>query len=207
ALLAALEARGLRAALLAWWRPRLCRIAAWVAATEIARRADAPPEAIAAEVEGRLVLPGPAGDFLLVARADRIERRRDGFLAILDYKTGAPPAAADVRTGHAPQLTLEAAMASAGSFGPGLAGEAAELAYWHMTGATPAGTAHAPLEPDQIAAATAMVRDNLIDRIAAFDDPHQPYLAAPHPGAAPRFSDYAQLARVAEWASAGDETA
>ncbi len=47
-----------------------------------------------------------------------------------------------------------------------------------------------------------MVRGNLIDRIAAFDDPRQPYLSRPHPAAAPRFSDYGRLARVAEWAAA-----
>ncbi len=40
----------------------------------------------------------------------------------------------------------------------------------------------------------------LADLVAAFDDPAQPYLSQPHPGRAPRFSDYAQLARVAEWA-------
>ena len=146
ALLAALDARGLRPALLAWWRPRLRRIAAWVAATEINRRSDAPPAHIAAEVPGLLMLPGPAGPFELAARADRIERRADGRLAILDYKTGQPPKPEDVRQGHAPQLTLEAAMAVAGGFGDDLADEVAELAYWCMTGATPPGDCRAPIK-------------------------------------------------------------
>ena len=41
--------------------------------------------------------------------------------------------------------------------------------------------------------------------IAAYEDPAQCYLARPFPGAAPRFSDYALLARVAEWSAAGGE--
>ena len=202
ALLAALDARGLRPALLAWWRPRLRRIAAWVAKTEISRRSDAPPTHIAAEVPGLLMLPGPAGPFALAARADRIERRADGRLAILDYKTGQPPKPEDVRRGHAPQLTLEAAMAVAGGFGADLAGEVAELTYWCMTGGTPPGACRAPIKSEDVAATTVMVRDNLISRIAAFDDPRQPYLSRPHPAEAPRFSDYGRLARVAEWAAA-----
>jgi len=36
-------------------------------------------------------------------------------------------------------------------------------------------------------------------RVEAFDDPGRAYLAQPHPGPGPRFSKYAQLARVAEW--------
>ena len=41
--------------------------------------------------------------------------------------------------------------------------------------------------------------------IDAYDVPDRCYLSQPQPGFAPRFSDYAQLARVAEWAAAGDE--
>ena len=41
--------------------------------------------------------------------------------------------------GLAPQLLLEAAMAAAGAFGAALAGTAAELTYWHLTGGFHAG--------------------------------------------------------------------
>jgi len=41
----------------------------------------------------------------------------------------------------------------------------------------------------------------LIDR---FDDPARAYLSQPHPARAPRWPDYAQLARVAERATAGE---
>jgi ATP-dependent helicase/nuclease subunit B len=47
-------------------------------------------------------------------------------------------------------------------------------------------------------------KDRLCDLIDAFDRPSRAYLSRPHPGLAPRFSDYEQLARVAEWSAAGD---
>ena len=53
---------------------------------------------------------------MLSARADRIERRRDGNFAILDYKTGQPPTGKQVRMGLSPQLTLEAAILREGGF-------------------------------------------------------------------------------------------
>jgi ATP-dependent helicase/nuclease subunit B len=46
---------------------------------------------------------------------------------------------------------------------------------------------------------------NLKSLIADFDDASRPYLSQPAPGAAPRFSDYVRLARVAEWAAVDDE--
>ena len=54
--------------------------------------------------------------FMLSARADRIERRTDRTFALLDYKTGTPPSAKQVRIGLSPQLTLEAAILRAGGF-------------------------------------------------------------------------------------------
>ncbi len=61
-------------------------------------------------------------------------------------------------------------------------------------------------KPDAMAAAIAEAGEALCGLIDAFDEPDRCYLSQPHPGSAPRFSDYAQLARVAEWAAAGDET-
>jgi ATP-dependent helicase/nuclease subunit B len=202
----ALAEAGLRQALQEWWRPRLHRIADWVAQREGERRR-ALPELIRGEVRGQWSLPVPRG-FLLVGRADRIERRADGNLAILDYKTGLPPSDKDVESGFRPQLPLEAAMAGAGAFGPELAGATAELVYWHLTGGfIPADQRTIfRADPTRIAAAVATAGDKLAELIARFDDPARAYLSQPHPGRAPRFSDYAQLARVAEWDLSGDET-
>jgi ATP-dependent helicase/nuclease subunit B len=189
----------------AWWEPRLARIAAWVAETEAERRAAAPPAEIVPEVKGTCDFLRPGGPFALVGRADRIERRADGRLAILDYKTGQPPSQGDVDAGLAAQLPLEAAMALHGAFGPGLQQETAELAYWQLSGGFERGKVCGLYRNDsaKIAAGVAAALKSLLALIDRFDDPAQPYLAQPDPGRAPRFPQYDQLARVGEWAAIG----
>jgi ATP-dependent helicase/nuclease subunit B len=202
---AALAEADVRPALAAWWAPRLYRIADWVFAQEVLRRSAAPPRAIAAEIRGDWALDVPRG-FRLRGRADRIERRADGRLAILDYKTGSPPTAKSVEQGDAPQLPLEAAMAAAGAFGPEHRGEVAELAYWQLTGGFVPGRA-CPVfggDPARIATAAADARELLRALIADFDRPERAYLCSPHPARAARSDDYSQLARKAEWDAAGE---
>ena len=67
----------------------------------------------------------PAMPFTLTGRADRIERRADGSLAILDYKTGASALRKGRRGRVGPQLPLEAAMAADGAFGADATGRLA----------------------------------------------------------------------------------
>jgi ATP-dependent helicase/nuclease subunit B len=204
-LIGAMRRAGMREALRNWWEPRLARIADWVAEIEIGRRSQHELERLWSEVEGVWELRRPGGSFTLVGRADRIERRRDSTLTILDYKTGHAPSAKEVRDGLAPQLPLEAAMAAAGAFGPERQGRVAELCYWRVTGGYLPGQEVSPLKPEELAARIAEAAAALGMLIDDFDDPARCYLSQPHPGRAPRFSDYAQLARVAEWAAAAED--
>ncbi|MBV8913051.1 MAG: double-strand break repair protein AddB, partial [Acetobacteraceae bacterium] len=201
----ALAERSLRPALEAWWRPRLGRIADWLAELERQRRMASPRAQVAVEVAGDWRLPDRS--FTLTGVADRIERRVDGTLALLDFKTGIVPQRKDVEAGYASQLLLEAAMAAAGAFGPELAGEAGELAYWRLTGGFVAGEVHELYKKDRasIPLRVADAARSLLALIEDFDRPARAYLSQPHPGAAPRFSDYGQLARVAEWAVLEDD--
>jgi ATP-dependent helicase/nuclease subunit B len=202
----ALGEAGLRQALIAWWSPRLERIADWVAGEEAERRLVRAPVAIETEVKGAIDLPRPGGRFRLTGRADRIERYADGALAILDYKTGIPPTQKAVDDGLAPQLLLEAAMAAEGGFGAELRGVTASLVYWQLSGGLDPGKS-LPLfrkTPSDIPGAVEDAKERLGALIDAFDQPDRAYLSRPHPGLAPRFSDYEQLARVAEWSAAGD---
>ncbi len=205
-LLAALQRAGLRPALANWWAPRLERIADWVAETERDRRAPHPVAALWPELPGKWELARPGGRFELHGRADRIERWADGRLAIVDYKTGRPPSPGEVAAGLAPQLLLESAMAEAGGFGPERIEAVAELAYWHVSGGYVPGKVVSLFKGDQaaIAAAVSAAAAALAALIDAFDDPARAYLSQPHPGRAPRFPEYAQLARVAERAAAGE---
>jgi ATP-dependent helicase/nuclease subunit B len=201
----ALGEAGLRPALRAWWAPRLDRIADWVAQTEDERRAVRAPAEIATEASGAIELLRPGGAFRLTGRADRIERYADGTLSIIDYKTGKPPGQNEVDAGLAPQLLLEAGMAATAGFGAALSGTTSELIYWQLSGGLDPGSAR-PLFKKNAAAIADAARDainRLGDLIDDFDQPGKAYLSRPHPGLAPGFSDYLQLARVAEWSAAG----
>ena len=191
-----------RPGIAAFWWPRFERIAAWFTDAERERRHGL--TAIASEVEGRLVIDGPEGPFTLTAKADRIDTRIDGTLAVVDYKTGAPPSRTEVAAGFAPQLPLEAAIAERGGF-DGVAGATvSDLEYWRLRGGDPAaerssasggraGKPVAELVADAIAGLDALV--------AAFDRPETPYEARPRLDAAPTYSDYEHLARVREWSA------
>ena len=185
----------------AFWWPRFLRIAAWFVAEERARRGDIRQSFV--ETEGRLTLSAPGGPFVLTAKADRIDLQNDGSLTILDYKTGAPPSRKAVAAGFAPQLSLEAAIALDGGFAGLPAGPVGALAFWRLTGGTPPGDIQAAGDGDpQVLAAAALA--GLAELIAAFDDPETPYVCQPRAAQAPRFNDYAHLARLAEWAVEAD---
>jgi ATP-dependent helicase/nuclease subunit B len=195
-----LDRSAARPAQAALWRPRLARIAGFVAATEAQRRANAPLCAVFAEVKTEHAIGGlPGGPFLLVAKADRIEQR-DGRLSVLDYKTGTVPTNAQVRSGTQPQLTLEAALAARGAFEGIPPLPPGELAYWHLSGGFVAGEEHPRCAGEERDAAEAAWA-GLLRRLHAFDDPATPYLARPHPRLDLFRSPYAVLARVDEWSA------
>lgn len=185
----------------AFWWPRFRAVAHWLAAHEKKRR----PElaAIHTEIKGSLEMEGPAGPFLLHARADRIDVLKDGTLALIDYKTGQPPSPKEVAAGYAPQLPLEAAIARFGGFAPIPPASVSQMLYWRLKGGAEGGEEKsAGADPRQL---TDEALEGLYGLIAAFDDANTPYEARPHPDRAPKYSDYLHLARVKEWAVAGEE--
>jgi ATP-dependent helicase/nuclease subunit B len=97
-------------------------------------------------------------------------------------------------------------MAAERGFGLELVGDTSELLYWHLSGGLDPGAAASLFKGDRVDIRAAVVdaKDRLCDLIDAFDQPDRAYLSRPNPAQAPRFSDYEQLARVAEWSAAGD---
>ena len=181
----------------AFWWPRFVRIAHWFVAFEMNRRSEI--DKSISEVKGRLTVDGPAGNFVLSAKADRINVLSAGGFEIIDYKTGAVPKQGDVNLGFSPQLALEAAILQAGGFESVPAGLVEHLAYWRLSGGETPGKEH-PL-PGDIGALSASALDGLRALVAAFDDPATPYAATPRPEWAPRYNDYTHLARTFEWSS------
>jgi ATP-dependent helicase/nuclease subunit B len=192
-----------------WW-PRFQRIAAWFAGWEIARRGNL--RGIEAEIRGEIpILLDNARTFVLSARADRIERRRDGTFAILDYKTGQPPTGKQVRMGLSPQLTLEAAILREGGFANIPAGgSVSDLVYVRLSGNNPPGE-EKPLElkikpgdtpqPPDIAADYA--RQQLEILIRKFEDENEAYTSLNLAMWSNRYGRYDDLARIKEWSAAG----
>lgn len=180
----------------AFWWPRFLRVAVWFIGVEQQRRHML--RSSSTEVRGTLTVPTPAGDFTLTAVADRIDSLAEGGYAILDYKTGAPPTDLDIKNGFAPQLPLEAAIAFAGGFEGLAANDVMNLAFWRLSGGAPAGAIKdIKGNLEQIAKEAS---DGLLALVRSFDNPETPYNAVPDNNRAPRFNDYAHLARIAEWA-------
>jgi ATP-dependent helicase/nuclease subunit B len=183
-----------------WW-PRFQRIADWVLSIEAGRRARL--EASHMEVSGAIEFDAPGGRFRLTARADRIDELVGGGIAVIDFKTGAPPSKREVQAGFAPQLPLEAAMVAQGGFSGVPAKPVEELAFWRLSGGREPGQVRdAADDPAQVAAEAL---NGVKALVARFDDPATVYEARPRPDHAPAYSDYEHLARVKEWASGEGE--
>ena len=182
-----------------WW-PRFERLSGELLGWEAARRPDL--ARVHAEVSGRWTLPGTG--VTLTARADRVEVRRDGGLALIDFKTGRVPSNADVEAGFAPQLTLQAAMLGAGAFRDLPAGLPAFL-HVAASGGRAGLKEHGPKLTDGERAA--LVADHvrrLAGLVARFRAGEAAYPSRPFPRRG-RGGAYDHLARVGEWSLAEDE--
>ncbi|MBI4273846.1 MAG: double-strand break repair protein AddB [Rhizobiales bacterium] len=187
----------------AFWWSRFKRIADWFAVWERERRPDI--TSLLVETSGSLEIPVGERIFRLTARADRIERNANGH-AIVDFKTGQTPTAPQVKSGLAPQLTLEGAILRAGQF-PGIAKGASIAAYRYVAlkGGEPAGEekdiAWKNSTPD-IEADNAL--RELTRIVTEFEKDDTPYLSRERPMWVRRaYGDYDHLARVKEWSLSG----
>ena len=189
----------------AFWWPRFLRIAHWFTRWDAERR-----DAIVglfAEIRCETEIVLADGVFRLRGIADRIERDAGGRCVILDYKTGAVRSEKQVRTGLAPQLTLEAAILRRGGFAGIPAGTSvSEIAYVKLKGGDPPGE-YEPIRfkdgtPDSQA-------DRALERLTRiaqiFDTDTEPYRSLVHPMWRTRYGDYDHLARVKEWSRNGGE--
>jgi ATP-dependent helicase/nuclease subunit B len=193
----ALEEFAPRPGLVAYWRPRLARIAEFVLEEErkrddVARRHS--------EIAGAIDLPCGVR---LEGRADRVDVLKDGRLVLIDLKTGAPPSNAEMADGRAPQMPLEAAIAARGGFQDIPASEVSELEHWHVSGGYEAGAAVRfrpkdstlpEVSEEAFEALNGLVQDFLLG--------DRPFLARPHPARAPKGDEYDHLSRIAEWGGA-----
>jgi ATP-dependent helicase/nuclease subunit B len=189
----------------AFWWPRFERIAHWFANWEIERRAGL--ARIDAEIRGEYKIELEKSSFLLRGIADRIELGNDGRYTIFDYKTGSARTEPQVRTGLAPQLTLEAAILRKGGF-PGIPAHSSvsEIAYVLVKGGEPPGECKLiSLKEGNADSHADRALKKLAELALRFENEDTPYRSLVHPMWATQYGEYDHLARVLEWTSAGEE--
>ena len=177
----------------ALWSPRLLEAIDWIAALERDNRAMG-RRPLAAEVTGETPIAGVT----VHGRVDRIDRLGDGSLAIIDYKTGAPPTQKAVNAGFALQLGLLGLIGRAGGF-EGVLGDPEAFEYWSLT--RHKGKFGKLMCPDKD-----MQPGEFLDHAYAhFKDAagkwltgSAPFTAKLNPAYAP-YGDYDQLMRLEEW--------
>lgn len=185
----------------ALWLPRVVEAVRWVSA-EVARDAGQGRHIVTVESRGSIEL----GGISLAGTADRIDRLAGGGIAIVDYKTGKPPSAPQVKAGFALQLGLLGAIAEAGGFGDlGTEVEAEAFEYWSLAkGRDSFGYRYSPVKPggtDKIVATEALVdhaRTQFLIDAGKWLTGTEPFVAKLNPDL-PLYEDYDQLMRLEEW--------
>ena len=186
----------------ALWQPRLLAALEWIA--EQVRTSDR--EVLAVEAKGEMRFD----DVCVHGRADRIDRLPDGGLAIIDYKTGAPPSPTKVNAGYALQLGVLGLIAEAGGFATA-PGRPTAYEYWSLAKSdksetgfgyweTPVGRKTGPSEEEFLPFAAARIREAVSDYIKGA----KPFRARENPDY-PAYDTYDQLMRLAEWLPRMDE--
>jgi ATP-dependent helicase/nuclease subunit B len=187
------------------WQPRLLsaleRFEDWV--VEAAREGR---QVLATEASGAMTFQGVK----VRGRADRIDRLADGSLAIVDYKTGGPPSAAQVEAGYALQMGLLGMIAGSGVFegNDGLiSGNASTFEYWSLARSKKdrefgykdeplkVGAKKSGLSPEDFLPRHEAYLKEAIDRFILGSDPFTAKENPDYPG----YSEYDQLMRLEEW--------
>jgi ATP-dependent helicase/nuclease subunit B len=180
------------------WGPRLLAALDWVE-----RSIAAAPERQVAAVEARGEIRFM--DVTIHGRVDRIDRLPDGELAIVDYKTGAPPTNRQVQEGYALQLGTLGLMARAGAFS-GVSGEPTRFEYWSLSKAKSGEFGHFSEPILEGKKKTGIPRDEflpvaerfLVEALEKWIKGDDAFTARLNPDA-PGYADYDQLMRLDEW--------
>jgi ATP-dependent helicase/nuclease subunit B len=181
----------------ALWQPRLMEAMNWIAEQVVADKLIG-REISRSEISGSIEIAG----IKLKGVADRVDRI-DNALAVVDYKTGAPPSAKAVEAGFSMQLGLLGLIAEQGGFG-GVSGSPRTFEYWTLRKnkkggfgerTSPVKAKNTTLTPENFVAAA---QANFIEAAEKWLTGNAPFTAKLHPEYAP-YADYDQLMRLGEW--------
>jgi ATP-dependent helicase/nuclease subunit B len=177
----------------ALWAPRLLEAIDWIAAVERENQANG-RRPLVAEATGETPLAG----VVVHGRADRIDRLADGGIAIIDYKTGAPPTQKAIDAGFRLQLGLLGLIGRAGGF-DGVSGDPEAFEYWSLT--RHKGSFGRLMRPDKEMGPEeflAHAHANFVEAAGKWLTGNEAFTAKLNPAFAP-YGEYDQLMRLEEW--------
>ncbi|QIQ86265.1 double-strand break repair protein AddB [Erythrobacter sp.] len=192
------------------WQPRILAALGWFEERMAADAAEG--RSIAAwEAKGAMEVEGVT----VHGRADRIDRLPGGTLAIVDYKTGTPPSAAQVEAGFALQMGILGLIARDGVFEMGetrVSGDATRFEYWSLgrdskrskDGPPAFGYVKEPVRTGRMKTGVPPEdflphhEERLREAIRRYIRGDDPFRARENPDY-PGYHDYDQLMRLEEW--------
>jgi ATP-dependent helicase/nuclease subunit B len=184
-----------------WW-PRLAKGLEWIDG-QIASAAESGRAVLDSEIKGEFTFCGVK----IHGRADRIDRKSDGSLVVVDYKTGAPPSGSQVEQGFALQLGTLGLIAAAGGFAK-VSGTPDGFEYWSLgksdKSETGFGYCYEPVKEER--KTTGIPRAEFLseterylrEAIADYIKGDKPFTARLNPDLG-GYNDYDQLMRLDEW--------
>ncbi len=179
-----------------WW-PRFEALVPWIAEQEKLHRALS--KSIFAEQKIAWRVQPDNQDFKLTARIDRVEYRRDGSLAVIDYKTGAVPTQNQAQRADINQLALYAVMLRCGRADLSLPFTSPDdyhrysLHYWRLA-SHPKQCANQQL---LIGLSEAEQKARLL--VEEYCNPDTVFASPEELGASSRYDPYEHLCRREEW--------
>lgn len=176
----------------AFWWPRFVTIAHWFIANEQQRRQQGYRCEAVEQTERHYFA---VLDFTLRGRADRLDRKADGSLVVVDYKTGKVASNTEIIDGLEPQLPLLGLLLR-------YRGEnnIGDLEHWRLSGSNEGGEIIAV--KGDLSALLAATEKRFLDLVGFYQAADTAYRAVPNPALQPKYDDYRHLARLAEWGQA-----
>ena len=194
---------GLDAGDLAFWRRSISQGLTWFAQFHRARLELGEPCVI--EGEGAWTFEVDGAEFTLKARADRIDRDRDGRVRIFDYKSKKLPSLNQISADFNPQLPLTGLIAQHGGFKQIENGALIdEFAYLRVFDRPESG-GDVGAEGDDARGSIEQAALRLRELLTIFNDPQTPFLSQPRPEFTDDWGEHDQLARRREWSAQGGD--
>ena len=139
------------------------------------------------------------GKMLISGKIDRVAISNQGFVEIIDYKTGQIPATKEVTSGTNPQLTVAALMLIEGLLAGGIKNCSSEkieaLTYWKLSASSASEIKRIFSKNEEIQILIAAAKSGLARLFEYFENEGNGYVATE----SKERNDYLHLARVEEW--------